>query len=207
MTLFASFAAVADAERAAAALLDRGAKQEDLSVVANESHGQSHVMTSGGNAEDVAKHGMTTTTGADAAMGAAEGLSVGMGLGVLGVLASLLVPGVGLVIGAGAVAAAIAGTAAAGAATGGIVGYLKDQGMGPDVAATYHARVTAGGAILALTVPSGDLPESDAEALLTKYGAAGVLHVLPRRGDRRSCHYPRDRQRTLGKHGSAPRLY
>ncbi len=177
MTLFASFATVADAERAAAALLDRGAQKDDLSVVAHE--GKGGAMSSGGHAEDVAKHGVTTTTGADAAMGMAKGLSIGTGLGVLGAIAALLVPGIGLVVGAGAFATAVASTAAAGAATGGLVGYLKDQGMGDDVAAAYHARIAEGGAILSLAVPSGGLPENEAESLLNKYGAVGVFTSYP----------------------------
>ena len=55
-----------------------------------------------------------------------------------------MVPGVGLVVGAGALAAAVAGTAAAGAAAGGLVGFLKDQGMGGDMATEYHARIASG---------------------------------------------------------------
>lgn len=176
MTLFASFDSVSAAERAAAALLDRGARQEDLSVVA---HSMGGGAMEPGHADDVAKHGVTTTTGADAAMGAAKGLSFGMGLGMLGAIAALLVPGVGLVVGAGALATAIGATAAAGAATGGIVGYLKDQGMGDEVAAQYHARVAAGGAILSLHVPTGDLDEKIAESLLVKYEAVGVFTSYP----------------------------
>ena len=178
MTLFASFATVAGAEKAAAALLDRGARNEDLSVVSKES-GAVGVGEPGGHADDVAKHGLTTTTGADAAYGATKGLAFGAGLGMLGVLASLLVPGVGLVVGAGALATALAGSAAAGAAAGGIVGYLKDQGMGGDVAAAYHERIEAGGAVLALHLPAADLDERTAESLLAKYGAAGVFTAYP----------------------------
>lgn len=176
MTLFASFNTIADAERAAGALLDQGARKEELSVV---SHSDGSAVLSSGHAEDVAKHGITTTTGADAAMGAAKGLSVGMGVGILGTLAALLIPGVGLVLGAGAVATALAGTAVAGAAAGGIVGFLKDQGMNEEAAAEYHARVAAGGAILSLGVPSGSLSEADAEALLVKYDAVGVFTSSP----------------------------
>ena len=178
MTLFASFATNLDAEKAAAALLDRGARNEDLSIVSHES-GAVSVGHGEGHAEEVAKHGLTTTTGADAAFGAAKGLSIGAGLGVLGAIAALLVPGVGLVVGAGALATAIAGSAATGAAAGGLMGYFKDQGMGEDVAAQYHARIAAGGAVLALGIPTGDLDEREAESLLVKYGAAGVFTSYP----------------------------
>ena len=172
MTLFASFDTTADAEKAAAAILDRGARQEDLSIVA-------HSLTDEHHVEDVAKHGLTTTTGADAAMGAAKGLTFGMGLGMAGAVASLLIPGVGLVLGAGALATLIAGGAAAGAATGGIVGYLKDQGMGDEVAVAYQNRIATGGAVLALQIPTGDIDETTAESLLVKYGAVGVFTSYP----------------------------
>lgn len=181
MTLFASFDTTVDAEKAAAAILDRGARQEDLSIVAHY-HDPAAVELRDGSetqAEGVAKHGLTTTTGADAAMGAAKGLSFGMGLGILGAIATLFVPGVGLVVGGGALASIIASTAAAGAATGGVVGYLKDQGMGDEIAATYHARVASGGAVLSLQVPTGDITEIEAESLLVKYGAVGVFTSYP----------------------------
>ncbi len=180
MTVFASFNTANDAERAAAAILDRGGRQEDVSIVSQQ-HGDRAVELRHGetNAEAVAKHGLTTTTGADAAMGAAKGLSVGMGLGILGALAALLVPGVGLVVGGGALAAAFASTAAAVAVAGGIVGYLKDQGMGEEVAAQYHARIAAGGAILSVQIPTGDITEIEIESLLVKYGAVGVFTSYP----------------------------
>jgi hypothetical protein len=180
MTLFASFDTTVAAEKAAAAILDRGARNEDLSIVAHHrSDGAVELGHGESDAEAVAKHGLTTTTGADAAMGAAKGLSFGMGLGILGAIAAMFVPGVGLVVGGGALATLIAGTAAAGAATGGVVGYLKDQGMGEEVAAAYHAKVAAGGAILALQVPTGDISEMEAESLLLKYGASGVFTSYP----------------------------
>ena len=189
MTLFASFETNHAAEKAAAALLDRGADKHKLSIVSHES-GAVAVGHGEGHAEEVAKHGVTTTTGADAAFGAAKGLTLGAGLGMLGIVATGLVPGVGLVLGAGALATALFGTAAAGAAAGGLVGYLKDQGMGDEVAASYHARVAAGGAVLALELPTGDLDEREAEALLVKYDAAGVFTSHPSVNNNPTHHVP-----------------
>ena len=189
MTLFASFDTAHAAEKAAAALIDRGADKDKLSIVSHES-GAVVVGHGEGHAEEVAKHGLTTTTGADAAYGAAKGLSLGAGLGMLGIVATALVPGVGLVLGAGALATALFGTAAAGAAAGGLMGYLKDQGMGDDVAASYHARVAAGGAVLALELPTADLDEREAEALLVKYDAAGVFTSYPSVNNDPTHHVP-----------------
>ena len=65
-------------------------------------------------------------------------------------------------------------TAGAGAAAGAIVGYLKDMGVDEETAGEYEETVQSGGAILALTVPSGSVDELAAHALLDKYGATNV---------------------------------
>lgn len=127
--------------------------------------------------EEAAKHGISTTTAGDAESGAAKGAGWGLGIGIIGILASLAVPGVGWVVGGGALATAIAGaigTTVAGAIAGGVTGYLKDQGVPDQVAATYSQNVENGGALLAVTVPSGNVDAGTAEQLLNKYGATNV---------------------------------
>lgn len=127
--------------------------------------------------EDVAKHGITTTTAGDAGAGAVKGTVIGAGIGAIAAIAAMVVPGVGLVIGAGALASAIAGIAAsagAGAAAGAIVGYLKDMGVDDQVASEYGEAVQGGGAVLAVTVPSGNVDEAEAQAVLSKYAATNV---------------------------------
>ena len=129
------------------------------------------------HAEKAAKHGLSTTTGADAGTAAIEGGAWGLGVGAVAALASLLIPGVGIVIGGGALATAIAGlvaTTGAGAVVGAITGYLKDQGVEEHVAMNYGETVKGGGAILAINVPSGDVDEVLARQLLEKYGATNV---------------------------------
>jgi uncharacterized membrane protein len=128
-------------------------------------------------AESSAKHGLSTTTGADAGHAAVTGGAWGLGIGAVAALASLLIPGVGIVVGGGALATAIAGlvaTTGAGAVTGAVTGYLKDQGVEEQVAQKYGETVTGGGAILALHVPSGDVDEAKARQMLEKYGATNV---------------------------------
>ncbi|HEY0866303.1 MAG TPA: hypothetical protein VGE01_02935 [Fimbriimonas sp.] len=127
--------------------------------------------------EDQAKHGISTTTGADAGAGAIKGTAVGIGVGALAALASLFVPGVGLVLGGGALAAALGGVAAsagAGAAAGAVTGYLKDQGVDEHIASDYDAAVRNGGALLAVNAPSGDCDEMRIREILDKYGATNV---------------------------------
>lgn len=127
--------------------------------------------------EKSAKHGISTTTGADAGSGAVKGGAIGLGVGAIAAIASLLVPGIGLITGAGALATAIGGlvaTTAGGAAVGAVTGYLKDQGVEEHVAQQYGEAVEKGGAILAIHVPSGDVDEPKARQLLEKYGASNV---------------------------------
>lgn len=246
-TLYASFSDVELAERAAGALLDHGARAEDISFIVNRpadagytAHAatlaereagapsatyarreaeyweepETVVPTPSGEAtalgsefrgeyvstgradtgpesyrddrdskptvddmEDSAKAGITTTTPADAAAGAIKGAGFGLGAGVLAAIASIFLPGIGIVAGGGALATAIAGAAgatAAGAVAGGVHGYLKDQGVPEQVAAQFDATHRAGGAVMALEFPSGDVDEIKARDLLTKYGASNI---------------------------------
>lgn len=129
------------------------------------------------HSEKAAKGGISTTTGADAGSAAITGGAWGLGVGAVAALASLLIPGVGLVVGGGALATAIAGlvaTTGAGAAVGAVTGYLKDQGVEEHVAQKYGDTVEHGGAILAVHVPSNSVDEPLARQLLDKYGATNI---------------------------------
>jgi hypothetical protein len=136
-----------------------------------------HTTGEGDKTEHAAKQGISTTTPGDAAAGAAKGAGIGLGVGILAALASIAIPGFGLVIGGGALATAIAGAAgatAAGAIAGGVHGYLKDQGVPDHVAMDYNRAYEHGSAILAVTVPSGEVDEATAREILAKYGAGNV---------------------------------
>ncbi len=130
-----------------------------------------------GDVETAAKHGISTTTPEDAGEGAVKGTGIGLGVGLLASLAALTIPGVGLVLGGGALAAALGATAltaGAGALAGGATGYLKEQGVPAEAAERYHGTVSGGGAVLSLNVPSGKVDQTTAESILSKYGAADV---------------------------------
>lgn len=175
-TLYASFVNYGDAQKASGALLDRGLRPEDLSAVATPS-AHDDIVHDSARLEHGAKTGMTTTTGNDAAAGAAKGAGIGAAVGAAALVASLFVPGVGLVTGGGALATALgalAGTTAAGAAVGAVAGYLKDQGVPADVATRYEDAVTRGGAIIAVALPSAGVDRASAEGILLKYGANDV---------------------------------
>jgi hypothetical protein len=175
-TLYASFADYRNAEKASGALLDRGLRQEDLSVIATTAAYDKRIHDPE-RVEQHAKAGITTTTGHDAAKGAAKGAGIGAAVGAAAVVASLFIPGLGLVTGAGALATALGalvGTTAAGAAVGALAGYLKDQGVPHDVATKYEDAVKRGGAIIAAALPSGNVDRRTAEEILLKYDAADL---------------------------------
>src|ERR1041385_6683463 len=120
-TIFTSFADPGFAEKAAGALLDYGVDQNDLSLVSNrtttmepprypdradlqageanrEKRAEEHERKE--DHEDLAaKSGISTTTPRDAAQGAAVGGAIGLGVGALAAIGSILVPGFGLVAG------------------------------------------------------------------------------------------------------------
>lgn len=126
--------------------------------------------------ERAAKAGVSTTTIQDAAKGAAKGVGIGLGVGALAAVASIAVPGVGFILGGSALALATAGlaaTAGAGAVAGGVVGYLKDQGVPADQITAYQTAYEDGGAIL--SVECGEaVDRTKVEAVLSKYGASNV---------------------------------
>jgi len=127
------------------------------------------------NVETVGKEGLTTTTPQDAAAGAAVGSGVGLVAGLLAAAAALTIPGVGLVLGGGALAAALGATAAttaAGAAVGGVTGYLRDMGMPEEAATSIHDRLTEGDYLVTIAVDP--LRYDQIKQLLLKYNAAGV---------------------------------
>lgn len=112
----------------------------------------------------------------DVAKGVAKGAGIGLGVGAVAALATLLIPGFGLVIGGGAIAAAaaaLAASAATGAIAGGIVGLLKEHGVPEERAAAYDQVYRSGGAVLAVTVMRPE-ERPAIEATLARNGADAV---------------------------------
>lgn len=127
------------------------------------------------NVSAIGKMGITTTTPQDAAAGAAVGSGVGLVAGLLAAAAAVMIPGVGLVLGGGILAGAFgvaAATTAAGAAVGGVTGYLRDMGMPEHAAANVSDRLREGDYLLTISVDP--VRYDDIKQLLLKYNAAGV---------------------------------
>ena len=193
-TVYASFSTPEEAERTAGILLDRGLKPEDLSVVRRHGPDESSTTEPRSVASNVTHSPVDTGSPEperrgdelltpDTKAGAVKGSLVGAGLGALAALAALVVPGVGLVIGAGALASALGGivaTAGVGAAAGAFVAHLKEEGVEEDVAGEYGDVVQRGGAVLAVTLPSGALDEAAVNAVLQENAAINVNRYVSR---------------------------
>ena len=127
------------------------------------------------NVESVGKEGVTTTTAADAGVGAAIGSGFGLLAGILASAAALTIPGFGLVLAGGAFAAGVGATLATGAAgaiAGGVAGYLRDMGMNEAAAASYAERINEGDYLISVTADTSGYDE--VRRLLYKYNAVSV---------------------------------
>lgn len=201
-TMYASFTTGESAERAIGALLDHGVSANDVSVVFHENFRGFGTPPNFDNIQkirDTAETGITTTTGPDAAAGAAKGAGIGLGIGALAALAMVFIPGIGIVLGGGALATAlggVAGATAAGAVAGGAAGFLKDQGIPEPQIKKYEETFSQGGAIVSVLVPSNDISGATVESVLSKYGAIeGGFYTAP------------DRQRTAADSEPAGLIY
>lgn len=182
-TIYYSFSQPENARRFVAAVLDHGATSEQVSVVAQEGVAwNSDTDSPEMEIEKSAESGITTTTAGDAASGAVKGAGVGAGVGILASLAALLIPGVGLVVGGGALAIALAGaagTVGAGAVAGGVFGYLRDQGMPNDVSEAFESDYRANHVIVGVNLDPEGLPINELSELADKYHAVRRSDTYP----------------------------
>jgi len=128
------------------------------------------------NTDHLSHLGVTTKSIADAAETAKKSALLGLGMGTIAALATLAVPGVGIVIGGGALAVGVAGLAASassGSVSGGIVGYLKDQGIPAEAIEAYERAYKDGGAIIQVDLDD-EAHRPDIETLLRQTGAQNV---------------------------------
>ncbi|MBA1159313.1 DUF1269 domain-containing protein [Microvirga mediterraneensis] len=138
-------------ETAAAAVrhLERnGPRQIEVSIIANnQDERSSQAMTRLANSSDD-KDDVGTTVGA--ILGGSAGLLAGLAL--------MLLPGVGPVLGAGAVLTPLIG-GGAGAAFGALAGSLVDAGIGVDWAKAYEEGVRRGGTLVVVRTSEDNVEE------------------------------------------------
>jgi len=161
------------ASRAVGALLDHGVGAHDISVyVKNLPETWEAPATTGADLESRATQGITLTTSADAVEGATKGAGIGLGIGMLAGLASVIVPGVGVVLGGAALEFAVGGAVAAtaaGAIAGGAYGYLRDQGIDEHAARYLSNHLETGGVLVSVSGPSNNVEIDTIQKILTKY--------------------------------------
>ena len=173
-SIYASFVDPVMAERATGALLDHGVKADYISVVFPGGYVSTngHRDVTAQDIEDTGERGITTTTTEDAKSGAATGAGIGLVGGTIAALASVFVPGFGIVLGGGALAmalGAVATSTAAGAIAGGVTGYLKDQGVPEHAVEDYGRVLSAGGAMISVATPVEGVDSASITSLLEKY--------------------------------------
>jgi len=169
-----------DAHSAVSDLTNAGFTSDDISIVANNSSGQST--------------NYDADTGSEAGEGAGAGAVGGAVLGGLGGLlvglGALAIPGVGPVIAAGTLATALGTTAVGaglGAAAGGLVGALVGAGIPEEDANIYAEGVRRGGALVTVQAAT----DSDADRAADILDRYNVVDIDDRGSDYRSSGWSR----------------
>ena len=186
-TLTRLFDNYGDAENAVRDLEAMGVPHSDISIVANQGSGSRTGAVAGrddlgtkaavaggetahavGHADDDGDVSRGATTGA--LLGGAGGLLAGLGL--------LAIPGLGPVVAAGWLLSTVTGAgigAAGGAATGGIVGALKNSGHTDEEANVYSEGVRRGS-----TLVSAKVPDDMADGAVTMFGRYNAVDAATR---------------------------
>lgn len=178
-TVYFSFPDSENARRFVAAVLDHGSAAEDVSVLARDTNSWLGTDQEG-HIENAEEHGLKSSGPSGATVGAAAGAGVGIGVGVLASLATMFIPGVGWVVGAGSLAAtlaAAAGSAGAGAIAGGLYGHMRDVGMPQEASEEFAADYDNEHVIVAVTIAPDRLPLL--REIADKYKASRRFGDLP----------------------------
>ncbi len=157
-TVVGVFDTTEQAERAVRELTQSGVSRDDISLVANDregrwgsSLGQSSSSTgTTGTMPDANESEVGRDTAIGAGIGALGGLLLGLG--------ALAIPGIGPVVAAGPLMGMLGG-AAVGAAGGGLVGLLREQGIPDDDANLYAESVRRGGTLVTVHASNGRADE------------------------------------------------
>jgi len=163
-----------DARKAVHALRDHGIDEDSISVlaVADDGSGKISDMDRADRVDAPGKDdGISTTTPEDAGKGAAEGAVLGAGLGLAAALASIFIPGFGVVAAGGALATALSGAAVAtagGMVVGGVTGYLADMGVPSHAAEEYTQGIKQGGVLVSVH-DAEDVNSEDIHQIFMKY--------------------------------------
>lgn len=159
-TVVGVFASMADAERAVRELEGIGVANEAISLIAGNQTGRHREYIEKAKTE-------SKTTGAAAASGA----SFGGGVGIVASLVALAIPGVGPILGGGAIVTVLTGLGI-GAASGGLMAAFHDMAIPHEDAPLYEEAVRRGELLAVAEVD--DPMEGEAAAIMTSCGARNV---------------------------------
>ena len=165
-TVVALFADQPAAERGIQALKAAGFTEQQIGVAVRDKEQQKEIS-----------EGTGTQTAEGAAAGAMGGGVVGGVIGLLAGVGALVIPGVGPIIAAGALASTLTG-AGIGAAAGGLIGALAGMGV-PDEDAKHFERGFQEGGVL-VTVEAGSDAARARRALIQSDADLGPAHATMR---------------------------
>lgn len=157
---------VAEGEAARQALLAAGFRDDEVSFLTGDTRG--HETPAIG---PVAATGAEDEAPRDAFIGGVVGLAAGM--------IAIAIPGVGPFLAAGPLATTLAGAVGgltAGAATGGVIGLLRDHGISEEEAEFYAEGVKRGGALVTVHGVAGDRAD-EAKKILARHGAIDTEEI------------------------------
>lgn len=155
----------ATAEQVIANVRAAGFPQQDVSIIMAQREPEPDRLDqeadqTGEGAKDVAKH---------AAAGAGVGGALGIGVG----LASMAIPGVGPVVGAGAIISLLTG----GSVVGGLAGAFSSENETEQVIQRYGMALREGQAIVSVTAHDAETAKQ-AQELLRRYDVANINSYL-----------------------------
>lgn len=156
-TVVALYRDLNQAQRAVSDLLSEGIEQNRISLIrrdgmANQDPAGTSAAanTRGGDYRpDASSHEGKLDAGSGAVIGGATGAVIGGAAGAfLAGVANIAIPGLGVLLGIGPLAATILGGAGIGAVTGGIAGALVNSGVSEEHASYYERGVQQGGTLV-----------------------------------------------------------
>lgn len=178
--VFGIFQTRAQTEECIHALVDRGFRTEDISVLMSDNVGTkdfAHEMNT------KAPEGTTTGVVAGGIAGGTLGLLVGLG--------AIAIPGIGALLAAGPVVAALAGVGAGGT-VGGLIGALVGMGIPELEAKRYEGMIREGRILLSVHCDNSEWVDR-AKALLERTGAEHVASKAEAAADYAKDDKPRVR--------------
>lgn len=179
-TLFATFATIHNAELALGALLDHGVNRQDLSVILCDPR---RITSSDSGTASASPNEAETGSSSETAERSGNYAGLGYDICFLAGLHPSTHSGDGILLGKGSISQALVEMTGGGATEHSVMGTLRfliDQGVPCESVLIYSQVIKDGGALVSISVPSGDLSEFEIRNLLTKHTsqAPQIFHLI-----------------------------